>query len=282
MIYNINLRSLIGGLLSYTPGLYQWWDNRRPTGNAASAEYAEGIWQFHLKNLQQVKTENYMPDSIAELGPGASLGSCISALKSGVRIAIGLDVCPYAENINLNIDVLNKIIPPAANQELHDELTKNITTLNDNNVNSKNRLRYVAPWYEAKVIEPDTIDFIFSHSVLEHVNNPMEVYRCLYFWLKPGGMMSHKIDHSSHEITTTWNGHYCIPRWIWAVLQGRKPYLLNRLSPSQHREFLLASGFEILSDDYVKSSDGDNNCLSVLSDDEQIKTSTFILRKPSS
>ena len=38
--------------------------------------------------------------------------------------------------------------------------------------------------------------------------NPEEVYKSLYKLLKRGGVMSHKIDHSSHGITKSWNGHY--------------------------------------------------------------------------
>ncbi len=102
-------------------------------------------------------------------------------------------------------------------------------------------------------------------------------------WLKPGGIISHKIDHSSHAITKSWNGHYAIPDPVWSLIVGGRPYLLNRMTPKQHREAIENVGFEILFKKFEMARETDTNspCRSVKDREEcQIKTSTFVCQKP--
>lgn len=275
----LRFRPLVGGILSYAPGLYEWWDNRRPTGNATSAAYVESIWQFHLSNMRQYNNVS-APSVVVELGPGASLGSCITALRDGADKAIGLDAYPYADNSELNHRILDELMPERQNEELYNQLLKDIGELHTKK--SDARLRLVAPWTDIHSLPECSVDFIFSHSVLEHVTRPADAYKACFKWLKPGGMMSHKIDHSSHAITRSWNGHYAIPAWIWNLVHGGKPYLLNRLSPLEHRTLIHSAGFEILSEQYVEAREADDSsaCKTITANpDWAIKTSTFVCRK---
>ncbi len=104
----LRLRSLISGLLSYLPGLYHWWDNRRPTGNTISSNYSRSIWEFHRDNFMRM-TNGRRPLVVAELGPGATLGTLIAALCDGVDKAIGLDVCSYAGGETTNQKMLDDL-----------------------------------------------------------------------------------------------------------------------------------------------------------------------------
>ena len=36
-----------------------------------------------------------------------------------------------------------------------------------------------------------------------------------------------------------------IPGWLWRLIVGRRPYLINRAPPSEHLRLLRAAGFEI-------------------------------------
>ena len=103
IISDLRIRALVGGILSYLPELYSWWDNRRPTGNAALSAYSKGIWEFHRDNYRRYM-QGQSPQALAELGPGATLGTCIAALcdVEGVERAVGLDICPYAGSSRLN------------------------------------------------------------------------------------------------------------------------------------------------------------------------------------
>jgi hypothetical protein len=146
----------------------------------------------------------------------------------------------------------------------------------------KSPLAYFAPWTASDVLPEASVDMVFSHSVLEHVDSPADAYAACFRWLRPGGIMSHKIDHSSHGLTKSWNGHYALPNWIWTLVRGGRPYLLNRMTPSHHRELILAQGFVILSETLVEATDLDSStrCTLVTSDgDARVKTSTFVCKK---
>jgi len=132
------------------------------------------------------------------------------------------------------------------------------------------------------IVNPASLDFIFSQSVMEHVNNIQAVYDACNFWLKPGGLMSHRIDHSSHGITHSWNGRYEISDMLWNVILGKRPYLLNRLTPDQHIYTIESLGFEILSQSSFLRVMDDEKTIDVdsLPDDLfSVTTSTILARK---
>ena len=236
---DINKRAFLGGVLSYIPGLYAWWDRRRPTGNAFSSEYSKSIWNFHFDNYQRLLGSKVIPKVVAEFGTGASLGSLIAAIKDDVKFVIGLDLVPYADNFKLNKKILDEIIPPKKHPDLNNKISLEIAQIS--NPKSTSKIKYLAPWDKNNLVPSEYIDFIFSHSVLEHVDQIEHAYSQMYRILKKGGIMSHKIDHSSHKITNSWNGHYKIKDLFWRIIRGRKPYLLNRLTPSEHKSLLISS-----------------------------------------
>jgi len=276
----VKIRPILAGFLSYLPGLFAWWDGRRPMGNTSSAYYSRGIWRFHLANYK-LASGAAKPENVVELGPGATLGTCVAALCDGVNRAIGLDACPYASSSAENLRILKELTDdetPVADRSL---ISKAITNVGSGK--SGPLLDYVAPWNELNILPENSVDLIFSHSVMEHVDSPVETYIACFHWLKPGGIMSHKIDHSSHAITRTWNGHYGIPAAIWRVIFGKRPYLLNRMPPSLHQKAIVAAGFEILDISYVLAGEADNNtrCKSIAGQkDFRVKTSAFVCKKP--
>lgn len=281
MTTELRARPLVGGLLSYIPRLYAWWDNRRPTGNTASSSYSRGIWAFHCENYRQAN-QGEKPRVVAELGPGATLATCIAALCDGMEHAIGLDVCPYADSVRINRQMLDELWPPtAAPDAKRQAIADAIDRLGS--PDSRPPLQYVAPWNSDAALPESCLDFVFSHSVLEHVDHPAHAYAACFRWLRAGGLMSHKIDHSSHGITKSWNGHYALPLWLWSLIRGGRPYLLNRITTSQHRAMIRAAGFEILQEIVVEASSADRSTrcsLQIDASDARIKTTTFVCRKP--
>jgi len=280
-LLQLRFRPLLSGMLSFIPGVFGFWDRIRPMGNTVSATYCQSIWQIHRDNSQRVNG-GALPVAVAELGPGASLGVCIAALLDGVETAVALDAGHYADS--------------AANLRILLELGSvgDASTLNTNLIGAveraggphEERLRYVAPWSDPNVLAANSIDLIFSHSVLEHVGEPLATYGACFHWLGSGGVMSHKIDHSSHGITRRWNGHYALPEKLWALIYGRRPYLLNRQRPRQHLADMASVGFEILPESsFVIEEDNVQRTVTLANlpeDDLLVRTSMIIARKPKS
>ena len=81
---------------------------------------------------------------------------------------------------------------------------------------------------------------------MEHVNDIEMSYKAMADWIKPGGYMSHQIDMSAHGVTSKWNGYRQYPDFIWRMIVGKKPYLINREPCSKHLSLIKKNGFSEL------------------------------------
>ncbi|WP_309630378.1 methyltransferase domain-containing protein [Brevundimonas sp.] len=269
-------RSFATGAMSYIPGLFEWWDDRRPMGNTADPAYCRNIWRFHRDNALQASPNRLA--RVGEIGPGATLGVCIAALLDGVDQAVAIDAGHYAK-IEANVGMLRSLTE--GDGASFDRLRDAVAAARD--AGPAAPLKYVAPWSDRTICALDSLDLIFSHSVLEHVSDPAATYAACFSWLKAGGIMSHKIDHSSHALTRSWNGHYEIPDVLWTLIYGRRPYLLNRWRPARHLSAFRAAGFEILASSRFVIGDGLDTEVTLDAwpdDDRLVRTSTIIARKP--
>lgn len=266
--------SVIKGLLSYVPGLYGVLDRRGGGRGTLSSRYCYGVWLKHLTLLRAHSGIERVPRSIAELGPGASLGVGLAGLLCGAEEYVGLDVEPLSE-AQRNAQVLDDLVAlfearasrpekgwPDFDEYLDERLfPASILTESALNANLapervhaiKSSLRtlegpvsYVAPWSGEVTIRESSVDLVISHSVLEHVTDLPATYRALYRWLKPGALMSHQIDFGSHGMTALWNGHRACSELVWRITHGKRPYLINREPISKHIELIEAAGFDVV------------------------------------
>ncbi len=58
-----------------------------------------------------------------------------------------------------------------------------------------------------------------------------------------------------------------------------KPYLLNRVTPSENKKLILSVGFKVIHEVYITSNNYDKNSPFLKDDDHLIKTSLFIIEK---
>ena len=215
------------GLLSYFPAL----DRLLPSktgGHTDSAKYCYGVWMKHL-TLLNANGFSGVPHTIAELGPGESLGVGLCALLSGADHYVGLDVIAHS-NPESNRLVLRDLVSLFQERAPNpDKGWPEFTSFLDersfpSHVLTEERLRqalsperieairravtapsseqaitanYKAPWFDPRVIEENTVDLVISQSVLEHVVDLPATYKALYQWVRPGGWMSHQIDFKS-------------------------------------------------------------------------------------
>jgi SAM-dependent methyltransferase len=255
---------------------------------AGSARYCYSVWLRHLvmawRNGLPV-----LPRVVAELGPGYSVGVGLAALISGSSRYYGLDVVGYASS-DRNVEVFDELVGLFTRREdipddkefpqlqpqlesyafpadiLTDErlrqalAVERIASMRENLLRigsvGDNPVRYIVPWDDEKSIIGESVDMIFSQSVLEHVENLKNAYRAQYRWLKPHGFISHSIDFKSHGLARRWNGQWKYSSFTWAIIRGNRPYLINREPYSTHRKLLTASGFRVVGEVRIMSLDG--------------------------
>jgi len=274
------------GLLSYIPVL----DSVLPSktgGHTDSASYCYGVWLKHLTLLREHGLPA-IPQTVAELGPGESLGVGLCALLSGANHYAGLDVIAHSYP-ERNQFVLNELIklfqsrapnPDKGWPEFSAYLDERsfpghiLTEAGLRESLSPERIEgirravtvplpgapisaeYKAPWFDPRVIESNSVDLVVSQSVLEHVVDLPGTYRALYQWVKPGGWMSHQIDFKSHGLTTRWNGYRTCSERLWDITLGKRPFMINRQPASMHLRLIREAGFRVVTYQQYMRKDG--------------------------
>src|SRR3954469_12131562 len=106
-IVEMRIGPVARGLLTYVPPISELFASKSG-GHTDSAAYCYGVWIKHLTLLHAHGFPG-IPQTIAELGPGDSLGVGLCALLSGANHYVGLDVLAHS-NTARNQLVLDDLI----------------------------------------------------------------------------------------------------------------------------------------------------------------------------
>ena len=287
----MRVKPIAKGLLTFIPGMRRILP-KRETGGTNSASYCYGVWLKHLTLLWENGMRS-IPSTIAELGPGDSLGVGLAAMLCGVNNYYALDVIKYSTT-EVNLKIFDEIVAlfksraqrpqkgwPDFDEYLDNDLfpshilserllevslsEKRISAIRNTieNIGHQNstskfniNIKYMVPWSDDNVVEKNSVDVIFSHSVLEHVVDLESTYKALFAWLKPNGFMSHQIDFTSHGLSKKWNGYRAYSELLWKVIMGKRTCLINRQPYSLHKKLIIKNGFNIICDLTMHRTDG--------------------------
>jgi hypothetical protein len=271
-MFQTELVPVVKGMATFIPGLYKLF--AKPSGGGTnSAQYCYSVWAKHLTMLN-ANGMTEIPRTVAELGPGDSLGVGICALLSGAAAYYAFDVVEYA-SADKNLRLLDELVQlytrragvqtigwPDFSEHLDSKRFPKVLTADLLSANLKesrvqairdalqNResdivIKYVVPWDSPQVIKQASVDLILSHSVLEHVKDLGFTLKACASWLKHDGWMSHQVDFSSHGISKAWNGHWQYSEWMWRLVVGGRPYLINRVPADQLLSIVEQDGYQI-------------------------------------
>lgn len=299
--------ALLKGIATYCPGIRRL--SFMGTGGTNSARYCYSVWLRHLV-MAYKNGLNVEPQIIAELGPGDSLGIGLAALLSGVEKYYALDIVPFANN-KRNARIFTELVnlfkrraPIPDDKEFPrvkpcldsyafpdyilsenclegslalsriEAIRKELRNLGVRD-NSAARIKYFVPWNIPARVEEEAVDMIFSQAVLEHIDDLEDIYKRLFCYLKPKGLMSHQVDYSSHNLSEKWNGHWAYSDFLWKIIKGARRYLLNRQPHSTHINLMREAGFNIIFEKKYRDSSGIKKSYG-LSDDDLTIRSAFI------
>lgn len=270
----MKIKQLIYGMATFVPGVNRY--RAKGTGGTNSARYCYSVWLRHLVMAKENGVLTKFPKIVAELGPGDSLGIGFAALLSGCEKYFALDVVKHA-NAERNIEIFDELVSLFSRREpipgedefprvkpflnnyqfpndilnesrLQDALERSrIEKIRNDIIHESNQfIQYKVPWDEASVIEKQAVDMIYSQAVLEHVDDLRGTYKAMRLWLKRKGFISHEIDFKCHGTADEWNGHWAYSDFMWKLIRGRRPYLLNREPLSTHISIMRQEGFNIV------------------------------------
>jgi hypothetical protein len=269
--------TLIPGVASLSPVSRILSEKAKGTGGSVSPEYCYSVWMRHLMTAAGCGL-NSNPKTVAELGPGDSLGVGLAALLSGAERYFALDVVEHASAAH-NIAVLDALVelfrarapipddtvfphvvprlqdyrfphhiltPDRLDRALAPERIEHIRASLRDCSSPDALVMYQAPWHSAHVIQNGSVDMLFSQAVLEHVDALSETYEAMHAWLAPGGYVSHTVDFKSHGFANEWNGHWRYSDLFWKLVRGKSIWSINREPWSTHLGYLKTTGFELV------------------------------------
>lgn len=263
LMMKLRLKPLLGGIATQiVPSLAEVMGRRNQP--RVTAGYYYTVWLRHVCTAAYFQSWN-APQTVLEIGPGKALGTGMAALLSGVQKYIVYDATPLLRrdfDAQLWQDLIalfrqqkafaetDRIVPSTLfphelfpDEQLAQSLSDEWLARIRHSVEQRNDL--IRSLNDLNSLPEASVDYVFSHSVLEHVAALEPMYRALWRGLRPGGVMTHSIDFSSHGTSHEWNGHWTIPDVVWQLMQGQRSYFLNREPASTHRKLLEQLGFEI-------------------------------------
>ncbi len=255
------------------------------TGGTVSARYCYSVFLRHLV-MADASGLPVDPRTVAEIGPGDSLGIGLTALLCGAEQYYAFDVVEHASP-ERNLEVFDELVgllrsrAPIPNESQLAEIKPGLTDYAfPSSVLTERRLAealadarvarlraalaaggagpicYQVPWLEDTVILDGTVDMIFSQAAMEHVDALEDAYAACWRWLRPGGFMSHQIDFRCHDTAQEWNGHWAYNDLVWWAIRGARPWLLNRVPYSGHIRLMAQQGFRIVAARPAKGEGG--------------------------
>ncbi|MCK5027384.1 MAG: methyltransferase domain-containing protein [Candidatus Pacebacteria bacterium] len=245
------------------------------------------LWLRFLVSLRKNDKSFRVPvESVAEIGPGDSLGVGILALLTGSSHYYALDTVKTALNhsnlemINVLVELLEKRTPipddsefpkaypkldsyefphdilsePLLEKSLDKERLKRIKKILEKLSEDSTLLRVhendVSIDYIVPWIKENNLkgkfDLMVSNATMEHVDDVEGAYKNMSKYIKKGGLFLHAIDYKSHDTAGLWNGHWTYSEVIWRIIRGRSVYLINRIPHSFHIKIAKKYGFNIL------------------------------------
>lgn len=275
----IRARPLVKGMLSFVvPGLRS--SHHGEITGTASSRYCYTVFLRQFSHLARFNGGR-LPRVIVELGPGHSLGTALAGVIAGAERCIGLDLEDHTRQAD-NLRVFDELValfrarapvpreipiatepadwgfPEALEAGLERALDERrlARIRRDIEAGTGDSVAFEAPWSDRAALEVESVDWLFSNAVMQHVDDIAAVYGHAQTWLAPGGFMTHEIDFSSHRLTRHWNGHWSIQPGAWRLIRGARPYLINRHARERQLEAMRRHGFLVLDELRVDRADG--------------------------
>lgn len=271
-------------VLSRLPIPYIWWQSigMFRHGRMDHADYALKIFRLHSTRAYPQGIP--YGTSMLELGPGDSIATAIIASAHGANDTWLVDVgsfarrdIPFYKILALNLAQRGLPVPDLTNAGSFDDILEKCHT------------RYLIGGLRSlKEIPDGTVDFAWSHSVLEHVrkHEVADTLHELFRIMRPGAYTSHNIDYQDHLGGKLNNLRFSERVWESAFF-ANSGFYTNRIPATKMHEIFRSVGFKIISENYGKWPNLPINRKSIsrsftaLTDAELInRTSSILLRKP--
>ena len=218
-------------------------------GKMDSCEYAIKIFNLHYSRAH--KSNGKGDITVLELGPGDSIASALIGYAYGVSNTYLVDIDNFASK---NINFYKILSEKLKSMKLNPPNISKAKSLKDI-LNSTNSNYLTNGLISLRSIQSNSIDFIWSHSVLEHIRKKdfLDIQIELKRILKPNGYISHNIDFQDHLDHGLNNLRF--PEKLWeSELFISGGFYTNRIPAKAMHSIFEKVGFTILKESFGKWS----------------------------
>lgn len=209
-------------------------------GEMDSCEYAIKIFDLHFyRAFPKQIPENLR---ILELGPGDSIASAIIGFAYGAKSTYLVDVDNY---VTKDLNFYKRLFLVLKARGLKTPDISNSKSIKDI-LKSCNAVYLTDGLSSLRSIKKNSIDFVWSHSVLEHIrkyqfyNTQKELQRIL----KPSGFASHNIDFQDHLNYGLNNLRFSEKIWE-SNLFVNSGFYTNRIPALKMNQIFIEVGFKL-------------------------------------
>lgn len=183
-------------ILSKLPISFELWRKFKlfQHGDMNTGDYALGVFHRHCGSL--IETDEIKGSALLELGPGDGISSGLLAFAHGAAHTYLVDAGDFAER---DMQVYQNILSHWKSEGIATERLKGCSNFDE--LCTQASISYLTDGLSSlKKIPTDSVDFIYSHAVLEHIRYSefIETMTELKRVLKPNGQCSHKVDLKDH------------------------------------------------------------------------------------
>jgi SAM-dependent methyltransferase len=214
-------------------------------GRMDRAEYALKIFRLHAGRA--------FPDgpprgaTMLELGPGDSVASALIAAGHGAGQVWLVDAGDFA---NRNVPLYRQLAQELVGLGVAAPDLSQAQSFDD--VLAACRARYLTDGLRSlRGIATGSVDFAWSHSVLEHVRKAelADTLAALHRVLRPGGHASHNVDYQDHLASALNNLRFSERLWE-SPLFANAGFYTNRVPALVMHDMFRQAGFELLQEDF--------------------------------
>lgn len=209
-------------------------------GKMNELEYSKKIFFGHLNDMRNIR--DIKSPTILELGPGDGISTAIYASELDSPKVYLVDIGDYADK---DMKKYLKII-----EEIDIKDVPELNSIFD--ILKRFNAYYLTNGIESlKTIEDESIDYLFSHSVLEHIRlqdfKPLvtEIHRIM----KPTGLISHNINFKDHLGESLNNLRFSEKIWE-SNLFAKSGFYTNRIPAKEMHSNFREVGFNFLWENY--------------------------------
>lgn len=247
------LREILVNFLGYKLGLRSFL--KRSLINNMSRNIEVDLYDKgpkHSKNITDHLYENNISienkNNFLEMGPGGSILHGIHKILEGWRKYVAVDIFPSQIWSEYPQTLYSRFI-----RELDDNLKRKVNKILSSSQNGEGPIFYFGNQglcntdFNSKFAS-GSIDFIYTWGVLEHTDNPKQVFLKNYELLSECGYILHVIDPHPHTWSRFQNPYIflTIPQWIWNLMYKGRGFI-NRVRASSYEDWAKQVGFEIVS-----------------------------------